>query len=66
MLVNGNAIIINTTMRESRSVGAAKILCMQQGSSINLTPFKGRGQYRLAIPVFKYFIQLPAPDQFLG
>ena len=41
MLVNGNAITINTTMQEARSVGAAKILCMWQDSSINLTPFGG-------------------------
>ena len=39
MLVNGNAITINPTMREARSVGAAKILCMQQESSVNLTLF---------------------------
>ena len=41
MLVNGNAITINTTMREARSVNAAKILCMRQESSVNLTPFGG-------------------------
>ena len=65
MLVNGYAKTINTTMWEARSVGASKILCMQQKPSINLTPF-GWGQYGLAIPIFKYFIQLLVPDQFPG
>ena len=51
MLVNGNAIAINTTMQEARSVRAAKILCMRQESSFNLTPF-GKGQYDLTIPIF--------------
>ena len=64
MLVNGNAKTINTTMREARSVGAAKILCMRQESSVNLTPFGGERQYGLAILIFIYFIQLPVPDQF--
>ena len=41
MLVNGNAITINTTMQEARSVGAAKLLCKRQESSVNLTPFGG-------------------------
>ena len=41
MLVNDNAITINITMREARSVGAAKILCLRQESSVNLTPFGG-------------------------
>ena len=45
MLVNGNAITINTTMGEARFVGAAKMLCMRQESSVNLTPFGGKGQY---------------------
>ena len=66
MLVNGNAIAINTTMREARSVGAAKILCMWKEPSVNLTPFRGGGKCGLAIAMFKYFIQLPVPDQFPG
>ena len=67
MLVNNNETTINTTMREARSVGAEKILCMPQESSVNLTPFRGGGeQYGLAILIFKYFIQLPVPDQFPG
>ena len=61
MLVNGNAITINTTMLEARSVGAAKILCMQQGSSINLTPFRGGGstawQYQYSNILFSYWNQ---------
>ena len=48
MLVNSNVITINTTMQKARAVDAAKILCMQQESSINLTPFKGE-QYGSAI-----------------
>ena len=64
MLVNGNEITINTTIPDARFVAAAKILCMRQESNVNLTPFRGRGQYGLAIPIFKYFIQLPVPDQF--
>ena len=35
-------------------------------SSVNLTPFGGWGQYGMAIPIFKYFIQLPVLDQFPG
>ena len=58
MLVNGNAITINTTMREARSVGAAKILCMRQESSVNLTPFGGEGstawQYQYSNISFSY------------
>ena len=42
-VTNGNAITINTMMREARSVGAAKILCMRQESSVNLSPFGGGG-----------------------
>ena len=65
MLVNGNAITINTTMREARSVGAAKILGMWQESSVNLTPFGREGQYGLAIPIFKYFITGTGPISWL-
>ena len=46
MLVNGNAIIINTTMQKARSVGAAKILFMRQESCVNLTPIGGGGAVR--------------------
>ena len=57
MLVNGNAITINTTMREARSVDAAKILCMGQESSVNLIPF-GRDstawQYQYSNISFSY------------
>ena len=60
MLVNGNAITINTTMQEARSVGAAKILCMWQESSVNLTPFGGDStacQYQYSNISFSYWYQ---------
>ena len=41
MLVNGKAITINTTMREASSVGATKILCMRQESSVNVISLLG-------------------------
>ena len=65
MLFSSNAITINTMMREARSVGAAKILCMWQESSVKLSPFVGEAVW-LGNTNMKYFIQLLVLDQFPG